>query len=126
MSEILLYKANEVASKLSSAEDVVSSELVRLEQSEQSALSSVAEAYARLEKTIEKAKQNAFKSLSDLAAAKSQVLRQQLDLIRNEKSLVERDVTGRYQIIRWIFCRNGLNIFLTDRSAVSGRSAEFE
>ena len=94
MSEILLYKANEVASKLSLAEDVVSSELVRLEQSEQSALSSVAEAYARLEKTIEKTKLNALKSLSDLAAGKSQVLRQQLDLIRNEKSLVERDVTG--------------------------------
>jgi hypothetical protein len=123
MSEILLYKANEVASKLSSAEDVVSSELVRLEQSEQAALSSVAEAYARLEKTIEKAKLNAFKSLSDLAAGKSQVLRQQLDLIRNEKSLVERDVTGKHQIIRWPFCKNELNIILTDRSAVSGRSA---
>ncbi len=52
MSEILLYKANEVAAKLSAAEESVRCELDHLEQSHRLALQTVDEAFGRLEQQL--------------------------------------------------------------------------
>ena len=80
--------------QLVQAEENVQSELDRLQISESKALESVEKAYARLEDCLHKAKTNALQSVSQLANRKSQVLREQLDLISREKTTVERNLNG--------------------------------
>jgi len=99
MSEILLYKANEVATKLIQAEESVSVELGRLEENRNAALKSVEETFVNLETCLMKAKEGTLKSVNQLAARKRQLLTEQLDLIKKERSLVDKDVNGlQYQV----------------------------
>lgn len=79
---------------MTQAEDNVASELDRLELSKAEAIRSVEDSYISLEKCLRKAKEDALQAVSDLANRKSQKLIEQLDLIKNEKNLVERDVKG--------------------------------
>ena len=69
-------------------------ELGLLERSTNAAFKSVEDAYSSLEECLRQAKLEALKSVSDLSSRKSQLLNEQLDLIKNEKNLVEIDVAG--------------------------------
>lgn len=119
MSEILLYKANEIVAKVTcyknllllfptiesctysqllQAEDNVSSELRRLEQSKIEALTSVEEAFSGIEDCLRKAKQEALASVTELAEQKSQVLYEQLDAIKSESAVVKQEVSGNLPV----------------------------
>lgn len=85
------------------AEDNVTSELNRLEQSKAEAIRDVEDAYTTLEKSLKRAKEDALQAVLDLANRKSQMLMEQLDVIRNEKNLVQRDVNSNNRFL-FLFC----------------------
>ena len=69
-------------------------ELHRLEQNKTEAISCVEQAFANLEECLQRAKEGTKKSVTQLASYKRQLLCEQLDLIKKERSLVEKDVNG--------------------------------
>jgi len=83
------------------AEENVTSELNRLQISESKALEDVEKAYAKLEDCLKKAKNIALQSVSQLANRKSQVLKEQLEVINREKKSVERDLNGMSYTVNW-------------------------
>lgn len=94
-----MYKANEVATKLLQAEESVFAEVERLEQNTAEAMKHVEETFVNLETCLQKAKEGTLKSVAQLASRKRQLLGEQLDLIKKERTLVEKDVTGlQYQV----------------------------
>lgn len=91
------------------AEENVTSELNRLQMSEAKALEDVEKAYANLENCLKKAKSIALQSVSQLANRKSQVLKEQLDVICREKKSVERDLNGMSKVDASNFCHRASN-----------------
>ena len=73
----------------------MSVELGRLEENRNAALKSVEETFVNLETCLMKAKEGTLKSVNQLAARKRQLLTEQLDLIKKERSLVDKDVNGK-------------------------------
>lgn len=99
MSEILLYKANECISKLTQAQDSVSTELQRLEASTERCLNAVDTEFADIISKIEKRRAELQAAVNAAARDKKHVLEEQHSLIEAEKSKVERECEGlQYQV----------------------------
>ena len=73
-------------------------EVERLEQNTAEAMKRVEETFINLENCLQKAKEGTLKSVAQLANRKRQLLSEQLDLIKKERTLVEKDVTGNCQV----------------------------
>ncbi|KAG5312051.1 TRIM2 protein, partial [Pseudoatta argentina] len=99
MSEILLYKANECISKLTQAQDSVSTELQRLEASTEKCLSAVDTEFVEIIAKIEKRRTELQAAVTAAARDKKHVLEEQHSLIEAEKTKVERECEGlQYQV----------------------------
>ncbi|XP_072743379.1 tripartite motif-containing protein 2 isoform X1 [Anoplolepis gracilipes] len=99
MSEILLYKANECISKLTQAQDSVSTELQRLEASTERCLNAVDTEFADIIAKIEKRRTELQAAVNAAARDKKHVLEEQHSLIEAEKTKVERECEGlQYQV----------------------------
>uniref|UniRef100_A0A1B6CX18 B-box C-terminal domain-containing protein n=1 Tax=Clastoptera arizonana TaxID=38151 RepID=A0A1B6CX18_9HEMI len=104
MSEILLYKANECISKLSQAEDVVNSEIQRLEQATQLCLEGLDETFRVILSSVEKRRNEFNNAIVEAKNAKKKVLEEQLALIQTEKDKVTEECDGlQHQVeVRYI------------------------
>ncbi|XP_024883325.1 tripartite motif-containing protein 2-like isoform X1 [Temnothorax curvispinosus] len=99
MSEILLYKANECISKLTQAQDSVSTELQRLEASTEKCLNAVDTEFAEIITKINKRRTELQAAVTAAARDKKHVLEEQHSLIEAEKTKVERECEGlQYQV----------------------------
>ncbi|XP_077289274.1 tripartite motif-containing protein 2-like isoform X2 [Arctopsyche grandis] len=94
MSEILLYKANECLSKLSSAREGVESELRRLEVAREAGAEAAATCARELTAAVERRHQELLAALSAAASHKHRMLEDQLALIDAEKAKVEQECCG--------------------------------
>ncbi|KOC65664.1 Tripartite motif-containing protein 2 [Habropoda laboriosa] len=99
MSEILLYKANECISKLTQAQDSVSTELQRLEASTERCLNAVDNEFAEITAKIERRRSELQAAVTAAARDKKHVLEEQHALIEAEKNKVQRECEGlQYQV----------------------------
>ncbi|XP_066599669.1 tripartite motif-containing protein 2-like isoform X2 [Prorops nasuta] len=99
MSEILLYKANECISKLTQAQDSVSTELQRLETAMERCLNTVDAEFAEIIAKIENRRAELQAAVTAAARDKRIVLEEQQALIQAEKSKVEGECEGlQYQV----------------------------
>ncbi|XP_034177823.1 tripartite motif-containing protein 2 isoform X1 [Osmia lignaria lignaria] len=99
MSEILLYKANECISKLTQAQDSVSTELQRLEASTERCLNAVDTEFAEIIAKIERRRSELQAAVTAAARDKKHVLEEQHALIEAEKNKVQRECEGlQYQV----------------------------
>lgn len=99
MSEILLYKANECISKLTQAQESVSTELRRLDTAMEKCMTNVDNEFADIIKKIEKKKCELQAAVQSAAKDKKRVLEEQHALIETEKNKVERECEGlQYQV----------------------------
>ncbi|XP_008212395.1 tripartite motif-containing 2 protein-like isoform X1 [Nasonia vitripennis] len=99
MSEILLYKANECISKLTQAQDSVSTELQRLDTAKQKCLEAVDAEFANIIAKVERRKTELHAAVNAAARDKKHVLEEQHALIEAEKNKVERECEGlQYQV----------------------------
>ncbi|XP_006613652.1 tripartite motif-containing protein 2-like isoform X1 [Apis dorsata] len=99
MSEILLYKANECISKLTQAQDSVSTELQRLEASTEKCLNAVDTEFAEIISKIERRRSELQAAVTAAARDKKHVLEEQHALIEAEKNKVQGECEGlQYQV----------------------------
>ncbi|XP_063972988.1 tripartite motif-containing protein 2-like isoform X1 [Diachasmimorpha longicaudata] len=99
MSEILLYKANECISKLTQAQESVSTELERLDAAMERCLNVVDAEFGEIIKKIEKKREELQAGVTAAARDKKRVLEEQHALIEAEKNKVERECEGlQYQV----------------------------
>ncbi|XP_015186247.1 PREDICTED: tripartite motif-containing protein 2-like isoform X1 [Polistes dominula] len=99
MSEILLYKANECISKLTQAQDSVSTELQRLDASMERCLHAIDAEFADIISKVEKRRVELQAAVSAAVRDKKRVLEEQHAAIEAEKNKVERECEGlQYQI----------------------------
>ncbi|KAL1491893.1 hypothetical protein ABEB36_012415 [Hypothenemus hampei] len=99
MSEILLYKANECISKLTQAQEGVTSELNRLDAAKDNCLELIDETFQQIQQAIDKRKQEMIDQVKQMCNEKRRVLEEQHGLIENEKNKVEQECQGlQYQV----------------------------
>ncbi|XP_011506547.1 PREDICTED: tripartite motif-containing protein 2-like isoform X2 [Ceratosolen solmsi marchali] len=99
MSEILLYKANECISKLTQAQDSVSTELQRLDTRKQKCLEAVDAEFDVIIAKVERRKAELHAAVIAAVRDKKHVLEEQHALIEAEKNKVERECEGlQYQV----------------------------
>ncbi|XP_050304391.1 tripartite motif-containing protein 3-like isoform X2 [Anthonomus grandis grandis] len=99
MSEILLYKANECISKLSQAQEQVSSELARLNTAKEKCLEQIDTTFQLIQLAVDKRKQEMLDQVNQMCNEKKRVLEEQHGLIENEKNKVEQECQGlQYQV----------------------------
>ncbi|XP_078053205.1 tripartite motif-containing protein 2 isoform X1 [Augochlora pura] len=99
MSEILLYKANECISKLTQAQDSVSTELQRLEASKERCLNAVDNEFAEIISKFERRRTELQAAVTAAARDKKHVLEEQHALIEAEKNKVQQECEGlQYQV----------------------------
>ncbi|XP_008198605.2 tripartite motif-containing protein 2 isoform X3 [Tribolium castaneum] len=99
MSEILLYKANECISKLTQAQEGVSSELRRLETAKENCLDQINATFQKVQAFLDNRKQEMIEALNSTCAEKRRVLEEQHSLIECEKNKVEQECQGlQYQV----------------------------
>lgn len=109
MSEILLYRANECLSKLSTAREAVAGELRRLETAATAAEDAVNRHFAELRAALDRRHSELRSAAAAAAAHKRKLLDEQLKLIDAEKAKVESECAGLQQQV--------------EVRAVSGRAA---
>ncbi|XP_060527863.1 tripartite motif-containing protein 3-like isoform X2 [Cylas formicarius] len=99
MSEILLYKANECISKLTQAQEGVTSELNRLNAAKERCLEQIDSTFRDIQTLIDKRKQEMIDTVNQMCGEKRRVLEEQHSLIENEKNKVEQECQGlQYQV----------------------------
>ncbi|XP_058795861.1 tripartite motif-containing protein 2-like isoform X2 [Phymastichus coffea] len=99
MSEILLYKANECISKLTQAQDSVSTELQRLDLAKQKCHEILDAEFNSIITKLERRKSELHAALTVATKDKRRVLEEQHALIETEKNKVERECEGlQYQV----------------------------
>ncbi|XP_043282889.1 tripartite motif-containing protein 2-like isoform X3 [Venturia canescens] len=99
MSEILLYKANECISKLTQAQESVTTELRRLDTAMERCLSVVDAEFAEIISKVEKRRAELQAAVTAAARDKKHVLEEQHALIEAEKNKVQRECEGlQYQV----------------------------
>jgi len=99
MSEILLYKANECLGKLNEATDSVSEEMKKLSVAAEAAESVANKAFEDASLLLERRRQSFLGKIREVAGAKKEKLREQLELIEKERSKVRETCDGlEYQV----------------------------
>ncbi|KAG8036096.1 hypothetical protein G9C98_004676 [Cotesia typhae] len=99
MSEILLYKANECISKLTQAQESVSTELRRLETAMDRCLNIVDAEFTEIIAKVERRRDELQAAVAAAARDKKRVLEEQLALIEAEKNKVQQECEGlQYQV----------------------------
>jgi tripartite motif-containing protein 2/3 len=99
MSEILLYKANECISKLTQAQEGVSSELRRLEAAKENCLDQINSTFQQVQAYLDNRKKEMIDTLNATCSEKRRVLEEQHSLIESEKNKVEQECQGlQYQV----------------------------
>ncbi|XP_023013976.2 tripartite motif-containing protein 2 isoform X2 [Leptinotarsa decemlineata] len=99
MSEILLYKANDCISKLTQAQEGVSSELSKLVLAKESCLEKIDDTFQQMQTLIDQRKQELIENVNTMYTDKKRVLEEQHSLIENEKNKVEQECQGlQYQV----------------------------
>ncbi|CAG5089290.1 Similar to TRIM2: Tripartite motif-containing protein 2 (Bos taurus) [Cotesia congregata] len=99
MSEILLYKANECISKLTQAQESVSTELRRLETAMDRCLNVVDAEFTEIIAKVERRRDELQTAVAAAARDKKRVLEEQLALIEAEKNKVQQECEGlQYQV----------------------------
>ncbi|KAJ8943472.1 hypothetical protein NQ318_006325 [Aromia moschata] len=99
MSEILLYKANECISKLTQAQEGVSSELTRLDAAKETCLEQINTTFQQIQALMDQRKQEIIDNVNSVCAEKRRVLEEQHSLIESEKNKVEQECQGlQYQV----------------------------
>ncbi|CAH1119157.1 unnamed protein product [Phaedon cochleariae] len=99
MSEILLYKANDCISKLTQAQEGVSSELTRLNLAKEVCLDEINETFRHIQALMEQRKQEIIDNVNSICTEKRRVLEEQHTLIESEKNKVEQECQGlQYQV----------------------------
>jgi len=92
MSEILIYKANECTAKLNSANDVVTSEMHRLDHNADEAFNTVNQLFEEVAAAVERRREQVLGEVKRKKDEKKKVLEEQLKIIQSEKSQVDKDV----------------------------------
>ncbi|XP_057320988.1 tripartite motif-containing protein 2-like isoform X1 [Microplitis mediator] len=99
MSEILLYKANECISKLTHAQESVSTELRRLETAMERCINVVDAEFTEIIAKVERRRDELQEAVAAAARDKKRVLEEQLALIEAEKNKVQQECEGlQYQV----------------------------
>ncbi|XP_014235662.1 tripartite motif-containing protein 2-like isoform X1 [Trichogramma pretiosum] len=99
MSEILLYKANECISKLTQAQESVTSELQRLDSTKQKCLTAIDAQFNEIIAKVEKRKSELCAAVHAAAKDKKRILEEQHTLIETEKNKVQQECEGlQYQV----------------------------
>jgi len=92
MSEILIYKANECTAKLNSANDMVTSEMHRLDHNADQSFNVVNQLFEEVSAAIERRREQVLADVKRKKDEKKKVLEEQLKIIQAEKSQVDKDV----------------------------------
>ncbi|CAG9865330.1 unnamed protein product [Phyllotreta striolata] len=99
MSEILLYKANDCISKLSQAQEGVSSELCLLDSAKETCLEIINETFQQIQALMDQRKKEIIDTVNGICLEKRRVLEEQHTLIENEKNKVQQECQGlQYQV----------------------------
>eukprot|EP00096_Caligus_rogercresseyi_P010753 TRINITY_DN4012_c0_g1_i1.p1 TRINITY_DN4012_c0_g1~~TRINITY_DN4012_c0_g1_i1.p1 ORF type:complete len:730 (+),score=178.78 TRINITY_DN4012_c0_g1_i1:154-2343(+) len=99
MSEILIYKANEVTAKLCDASNAVNQEITNLERNATEASNAVNREFQLVSEALELERKKALEGVKRARDEKKRVLEEQLSLISSEKTKVEADIKASQQQI---------------------------
>ena len=99
MSEILLYKAQQCISKLNESAQNVLNEMQKLDQNSELAFEDINRTFQEIINIVDKRRQELLNNAKKIREDKRSVLREQLNAIEIEKSILESESSGfKYQV----------------------------